>query len=1350
MKQVYSLILLLLVSVCVYGQCPSPNFTFPTPVCAGNTVNFTNNTVGSNLSYSWDFCPADLTLAPTQDSIGLTYDGGYDGFTMANDNGHFYGFVSSFSSGTIYRLDFGNSLDNVPVQSILANAGVGSPVGSCMIKENGNWYGFVTSFGGAINRLDFGNSLGNAITGPQIHQIVSGLTSPYSIVIKKDNGKYYGFAGSYGGNISRIDFDSINQATPPYIPSMGIVNVNRPWYVAVEKFCNKWVCLASNYGNSSLTMIKFSSGLNSSTTDSYIATSGGGRFSGIDWIEEGCNIYAIASHNTNNLYKLNFGSDINNPSPTLSAPIAGIYYNDPRGLKIIKDSSKVRVFSMNWDGSGIGRTLSRFSFPNNCSSNYSVSNASTPPPVTFSTPGVYTVTLSATDTSGNNNMACNTITVLPKDTALFTLSHTTCSNTFSFVDATYPHMDSHRTWSFGDGNTSTLQNPSHTYSYPGVYTVTLSIVSTNGCTDSYSQNIIADSAIANFSYIGGCVDSVRFINLSIDSSNIINYRFWNFGDLTTSTNNNPAHSYDTSGQYTVTLTVGIGGCTSTFSSSVIYYALPNSSFSISSTCVNSPVIFNNTSTCSDPMSYYWGFGDGNNTTVMTPTHNYASVGSYNDTLIVTNTAHGCEDTLFRTIIISNPSGSQIQYTPSFICGNFPVNFSDNYLITPSSYYWDFGVTPIATSTSGSPSYTYLNPGNYTVTLIATTGTNCKDTATAIVHIDQGPIVHFWADSICLGNLTTLIDSSTTVSGFINRISWKFDDTIGLDTGISIMHQFQTCGAHWVVDSVFTNLGCVAIDSFQVIVFCTPVAGFTSSGLCSNAPINFYDTTTVVNGTATHWRWNYSDNSTFDTIKNPIHTFDSSGIHIITLYATSNHGCVDSVKDTIALYRGPLALFSYSPMNICLGTPVQYNDYSLPNGSINFWDWDFGDNGSFSNQTPPPHIYTASGIYNVVLTVTTVISTTTLCTSSTTNQIIVYPKPVANFFSSNLCEKSPVLFLDSLYSLNDTSTHDTINWFSWTASSINQIGDSVYFTFPNAGTYPINLLVETEYGHCTSTITKNIMINPLPIPVFTFTPRDGTPPLTVTFENNTLPYISALWHFGDGDSSNAFNPIHTYLDNNCDTISLTIINTFGCKNTAYDSVCLNYQIIDMAISSITYTITGNHLDIFTTVADRGAVTINNYDIELNLGGNRIIQHYDDTLSLDLHDTNRSYHWTFVIDQYNPPQFVCARVENPNGINPDDNPNNDEQCLDLANDLLIFDIYPNPASNNIIIETIAPIGNEMVISLYDVLGQVVKILFDSSINKGYNKFEFPIFDLAKGQYLLSFDFREKRVVKKFNKL
>jgi len=200
-------------------------------------------------------------------------------------------------------------------------------------------------------------------------------------------------------------------------------------------------------------------------------------------------------------------------------------------------------------------------------------------------------------------------------------------------------------WNFGDGTTSRKQNPTHTYSSEGTYTVTLTIkdeIGNNSVTKSnyiYVKNIEPPSVDFTGSPTSGT--SPLSVSFTDDSVGEISSWKWDFGDGNNSTEQNPVHVYSKSGRYSVELTVGNEAGSDTISKTryitvepLIY---PSADFTASPTSGTSPlnVSFTDNST-GNPSSWRWTFGDGTSSTEQNPVHLYSNPGSYTVKLTVRN------------------------------------------------------------------------------------------------------------------------------------------------------------------------------------------------------------------------------------------------------------------------------------------------------------------------------------------------------------------------------------------------------------------------------------------------------------------------------------------------------------------------------------------------------------------------------------------------------------------------------------------------------------------------------------------------------------------------------------------
>lgn len=215
-------------------------------------------------------------------------------------------------------------------------------------------------------------------------------------------------------------------------------------------------------------------------------------------------------------------------------------------------------------------------------------------------------------------------------------------------------------WSFGDGSTSTLQNPVHTYTSTGIFLVTLTVSDTNfGCIDQATSTVTISTISADFVTPNsfGCNPlQSNFMDLSSGFGSAIEFWAWDFGDGNTSDIETPMHTYNDPGNYSVSLTVtDFNGCSSTETkSNYITVIGPNVDFGgdILQGCNTLNVNFTDFTIAGAPIiSWYWDFGDGNNSTSINPTNNFVTSGDFDVSLTVTD-IDGCSITETKTEYVS--------------------------------------------------------------------------------------------------------------------------------------------------------------------------------------------------------------------------------------------------------------------------------------------------------------------------------------------------------------------------------------------------------------------------------------------------------------------------------------------------------------------------------------------------------------------------------------------------------------------------------------------------------------------------------------------------------------------------
>ncbi len=773
-------------------------------------------------------------------------------------------------------------------------------------------------------------------------------------------------------------------------------------------------------------------------------------------------------------------------------------------------------------------------------------------------------------------------------------------------------------WSFGTGvpaDTSDVKNPVFAYSSaPGAGGYAVSLTATNrfGCVSTVkTQNVTTvynkpTALIANTSDKKACVGSnASFFDASSGTGQTVNSWYWNFGDNTTSTQQNPQHIYSTNTFYTVKLVIGTDkGCVSdTAIWSIKVNPKPVAGTILPSSCITSGSLFfqdNSTVAVDDstqtPYTYTWNFGDGTGTfTTKDSSHTYAGVGTYYINHSIT-TLNGCTDTKTDTFSISGSKpvpGFSIG-NASGLCSNGDVTLTDTSRVAIGTVKkveirWDAANNYVAVQTDNSPAngaagssknYVHKYPSlpttqTYVVRLYAYSGTTCMDSIEQTITVYGSPKVIFdTLKGVCLNASPRYIHLAHDSSGVFNNAAltnYYYSGTaVVADTFYPAVAGVGTYLIKAVFETVTPASHCRDSATSPIKVWALPNVSFiTSSPLCEKSSVTFTDHSTAGAGTGnvSSWSWNFGNagsGTNTSTLQNPTHNYAAYNTYTVNLTATSDSGCsATATPVTITIHPKPVVGFIV-PAGVCSGTPVGFTDTSkiADNSESQFTHyWNFGDNTSATG-TPLPntsHLYAGSPTDSVRLIVTSKDG----CKDSLVVKLssVVFPQqnPV---FSANgrtingsndtirTCVGNAILFANQ-----NTPTVNQGYWeFGDTAALVNP-GKSVSHIYPAATVYIGKHYADDSHGCRTTTAIFNVLIWALPTPII----KVGNP----TCEKNNITFTDGSttaagsgdikvwsWHFGDPtslglDSASTQIATHNYATTGSYNVNLTVTSDSGC-------------------------------------------------------------------------------------------------------------------------------------------------------------------------------------------------------------
>ncbi len=362
------------------------------------------------------------------------------------------------------------------------------------------------------------------------------------------------------------------------------------------------------------------------------------------------------------------------------------------------------------------------------------------------------------------------------------------------------------TWYFGDGDTSNLNNPTHSYRTGGWFRVTLKFTSNvTGCWAFKTDSVYIDSLpLPSFTAtdVDGCQPLVTTFT---NTSNKADYYVWKFGDGNTTTDPNPSHTFFQSGYFLVKLIAYSNlGCIDSVNYPVNVYPIPNSAFAPdkSNGCgVPVNVTFNNNTTGAS--SYLWDLDNSQASTNTNPSATYNALGTYNIRLVSTS-AQGCRDTAYRTFEVYPQPVAEFTYDPPRGCQPLFASFT-NASTQALNYMWNFGDGE--TSAESDPEHWYLNSGVFSVRLIAYGQGICTDTVFKpnIITVTPKPTASFTYNIPSNPEPYGMVHFNNTSIGATRQI-WYFGDG-DTSTAVSPHHRYKVFGAYTITLIVFSQDGC---------------------------------------------------------------------------------------------------------------------------------------------------------------------------------------------------------------------------------------------------------------------------------------------------------------------------------------------------------------------------------------------------------------------------------------------------------------------------------------------------------------------------------------------------------------
>lgn len=773
----------------------------------------------------------------------------------------------------------------------------------------------------------------------------------------------------------------------------------------------------------------------------------------------------------------------------------------------------------------------------------------------------YTVTLVATTNLGCTDTTAQQVSTykLPEVDFAFT---NICAYTSAFFADSSTSINGSPivSWAWDLDTNDTINGTQSTFGKQftqyGHYPIELRVTDSLGCTDSLTQTLIVNpKPEAGFLFVNVCVgEPVNFFDTSSVALGTNTAWAWDFGDTASiDSTQNPTHNYDSAGFYTVNfIVVSDSGCTDTASGVIqlIAFPFPVTDFTSDNECLGDTNEFFDTSTIlfGTIDSLFWHFGEGTaNSFEENPKHLYVSYGKFEVTHLAISD-QGCATSMKDSIeVYERPS---VDFTFTNVCLNDSMPLLDQSTMnsnTMNAWWWNTGDgQPLATTKNYT--HRYASADTFSIQLkvqAATTG--CLDSTSKDVIVYQLPDVDFSLGNVCEDSTVILTDLTQSPNlSTLEQWFWDIEDNGSVEYSTpNTTEVFTQNGTYSIELRVVDSLNCTDSTVRSVVIHPEPVPNFDFTNVCFGDSMPFVNQSTVATGQIETWNWDFGDGSLIDNRVNPNHWYAQGDTYSVSLTVTSDSGCIGLTTTPVSVIVYPEPTVDFAFTNICVYDSMVFTDLSTiqPNyGTINSWEWNFGDGTKLSTSQNSVHKYATHGYYPVILSV----STPDGCVDTLEQLVQVFEVPKALFSHALICQE------DSFELINQTILNSSVmqNWEWDFDEGTKSSKEDPQHRYDSLQTYSVQLIATSIQG-CIDSITKTLEVNPRPAANFAYDPTCADSP--VEFRDHSSVKTGSLdtwiWNFGDGtDGSPRRNPEHLFDTGGTYQVMLAVQSLVGCRDT----------------------------------------------------------------------------------------------------------------------------------------------------------------------------------------------------------
>jgi PKD repeat protein len=1297
------------------SETPTADFNLPSEVCMDEQFELQNASVNSN-RYKWDFCTGDFYEEPNQQLVDVSGISTLNlgGVKFPYDEGMYYSFwLDRSTQGKLYRVrssSYTLNSDSEFKELESFTPFLKNPEILTMIQDSvGHWIMYIghLDVGYGIVRAKFGNGLSNPPTS------IENIDYPTSNRVRglrllEENGTYYLAVSLFDQRGVAI----INLGSDPYSTiemsditvTTNLSGVSQATGIDLVKVNKEWLGFIGSQSDGSVTRINFGNSLLNTPIVEQKYAFNLGQTSDVKITKDGENFFLIAASSNQSMEIIDLG-DLTIPS-----------FNEKIVQSILPRSFTFAVIDSASSKSIIiakPNTVDYYTFQRECSYLSSSYSEELSPNISYSQPGTYPITLTAYHPNGNSESITKEITVTENQAPeiAFAAGESLCvSAPIQFSSESNTEISSY-SWDFGDGNTSSEANPAHLFSSAGEYLVQLSVSDTAGCNNLFQDSITvyAEPQPDFQTQVQGSICSQKPVVFENITTLPTTASFqWDFGDGTTSTEENPEHIYASEGEYIIHFQIEMAGCLVEKSDTITVNPGPLVDFNYSDDCFGQVVNFENSSTGDFLQSFQWDFGDGTQSTQLNPNHSYDSAGTYQVALTAL-TSNGCDYTFQKDVIV-HPVAT-VAFEAEVGCANQPLQFNEQVALQQSNitdYLWDFDVsgTTSDVSTEANPEFTFPSAGTYEVSLQVTTADGCTTSGTQTVLVNALPQPAFRYEDNCLNN--AILFSPENTENIVAHF-WELQNAAGevvfTAQSENFSYTFENAGTYQLRYRQQNENLCSNSITETIEILPLPEPDFQVGSICANEAIFLENLTDLKGNTVKSYSWSINE-AVVSTDFRPQYTFEESGDYQIALQVETQNGCIQTVEKTISVSPAPVAFFELEqslaafPYTLTLSAQSQGQTAVRPAKHNTDTNLITIKSKNSTRRTVPVSPLGTKGLVSPLGT------------------------PAKGWPASG---RKGLLGTEGLSNFQlPTSNQLTIDNKQLTNRTSQLLSDTILSPF--ISTYFNNISTKSSaYKHTISSNTQH------PTPYF----HHPTP-------NTQHPSSNITWTLNNDTISSTAQLNHTITQPGTYLLGLILTNEAGCTDSHYEQIRIRKPNLDIALSNLRITQDQDFTGFVLNISNRGTLVPQRLDLEIDLGGYAVTETIEEPL-LPEQNRNVALGIKLTEEQIRGLAKICIRAIPHNDVANETYENNNRVCTNIETGLTIMEIYPNPVVTQFTLPIILPENAVLSLSLEQSNGQNVKA-YSYDLEAGYHEIQLERGNIKPGIYFLRIRYQGKETVKK----